>query len=64
MSTPGEEQGGLGDADLAPEPVKGAGESLTKSGEAQSGADSGEQGTKGASGRPHGTHGDETSGVA
>ena len=64
MSTPGEEQGGLGDADLAPEPVKGAGESLTKSGEAQSGADSGEQGTKGASERPHGTHGDETSGVA
>lgn len=64
MSTSGEGQGGLGDADVAPEPVKGTGESTTKSGEAQSGADSGQQGTKGASGRPHGTHGDETSGVA
>ncbi len=55
-----EEKGGVSDTDLAPGPAMGAGEHLTTSGEdARGGPDKGQEGTKGASGRPAGTPGDE-----
>jgi len=50
-----EEEGGLGDTDLDPQPVMGAGEHISHAGERTSGADSGEAGQKGPSGRPEGT---------
>ncbi len=65
-----EEKGGVGDTDLEPGPAMGAGEHISTAGEQQGGGigqarqDSGQEGTKGASGRPAGTHGDATSGVS
>jgi len=66
-----EEKGGVGDTDMDPKgALGGIGTSINASGEeqgggiGQSGQDSGQEGTKGASGRPKGTTGDETSGVS
>ena len=65
-----EEKGGVGDADMEPEAALNVGGSINARGEeqgggiGQSGQDSGQEGTKGASGRPKGTTGDETSGVS
>lgn len=59
-----EEEGGVGDTDMEPEPALGVGSSINTSAEDQSKQESGQEGTKGASGRPVGTHGDESSGVS
>ncbi len=56
-----EEEGGVGDTDMEPEPALGVGGSINTRGEDHAGQTSGQEGTKGASGRPVGTHGDETS---
>ncbi len=62
-----EEKGGVGDADMNPKPVMGVGEHLSTAGEDQGGGvgqarqDSGQEGHKGASARPAGSHGDDTS---
>jgi len=62
-----EEKGGVGDADMEPEAALNVGGSINARGEEQGGGigqssqGSGGEGRKGASGRPTGTHGDETS---
>ncbi|MDQ3152340.1 MAG: hypothetical protein M3R63_11680 [Actinomycetota bacterium] len=58
-----EEEGGVGDTDMTPEPALGVGENISTRGESHAGQE-GKEGTKGASGRPTGTTGDETSGVS
>jgi hypothetical protein len=54
-----QERTGVGDTDTEPEPALGVGEHLTRAGESRSGRDAGEEGRKGASGRPHGEQPDE-----
>jgi hypothetical protein len=55
-----EERTGVGDTDMEPEPALGVGEHLSTAGESWAGQDAGEEGRKGASGRPHGRHSDES----
>ena len=55
---------GVGDTDVEPEAAQGVGERITESGEERSGQDAGEEGRKGASGRPYGQQPDEESGIS